>query len=87
MTTEEAPILRMTRTIGSWLVRLEALSVPQFADQCGGPPAFASCAIERLIAGSTVYETDEESSYTYRTEFPAAVKQQWMVLQDTAARR
>jgi hypothetical protein len=80
MTTQDEPILRMSRIIGSWLVRLDALSVAQFAEQCGGPGAFTTSAIERLIAHGTVRETEEEACFTYTTRFPAAVKQQWLAL-------
>jgi hypothetical protein len=77
MTSEDAPILCMTRSIGSWIVRLHAVSVPQFVDQCGWPEVMAETAIERLVTGSTVHDTDAETCYCYVSYRPSDVKRQW----------
>jgi hypothetical protein len=83
MTTEEAPILCMSRSIGSWMVRLHAVSVGQFVEDCGWPTGFADSAIERLMNGVAVHDTDAETCYSWVTYRPSAVLRQWLELRDS----
>jgi hypothetical protein len=67
----------MSRSIGSWIVRLRAVSVEQFMDECGWPQGVAASAVERLMTGAPVHDTDAETCYSYVTYRPAAVRRQW----------
>lgn len=83
MTTEDAPILCTSRTIGSWLVAFRALSV----QERGLSEQLAARDVESLIAGAAVQDYDGETTLKYATLRSSAVERQWWELHESALTR
>lgn len=80
MNSDETPILRISRTVGSWSVALKSMTVEQFLDECRWPTDLSATAVDLLIAGESVKDYDDDMSLTYMTQRPSAVAHQWSAL-------
>jgi hypothetical protein len=84
MTNDDAPILCMSRTIGSWLIAFRALTVQEFVQERGLSEQLTASDVASLIAGAAVHDYDGETTLTYATLRSSAVERQWWELHESA---